>query len=293
MPLVDRYLSALNSLLLAFILSTCASVPPSEADTRFEKERTMANPIAPRHSYWLEELTWLEVRDAISGGTANVIVPTGGIEQNGPYLATGKHNVILEATCPEIARQLGSTLCAPIVPFVPQGDINPPTGLMRFPGTISLTQDTFELLLADIGRSLKQAGFANIIFIGDSGGNQAGMARTAEALNREWAASPARAHYVQAFYEPGWVATERYTKAELGVSQTQNDGYHDDIWVTAMMMVIDPDAVRLEERRAAGLASINGVSLVPVEQLQELGRKMIGFRAGLTVDAIRKALNSN
>lgn len=295
MPSAFRYLTRLGSLLLATLATACASAGavPSALDAGIQEELSMKSPIAHRQSYWLEQLTWLEIRDAVSNGMSDIIVPTGGIEQNGPYLATGKHNLILEVTCPEIARQLGSALCAPIVPFVPQGDISPPTGLMRFPGTISVSDQTFEHLLTDIGRSLKQAGFTNIIFIGDSGGNQAGMSRVAKSLNHQWKDLPTRALYIKEFYDPGWVATERYSETDLGISQTRNDGYHDDIWVTAMMMVRDPDAVRLEERKAAGLAHINGVPIIPLGRLQDLGRKMIQFRAHLTAKAIRQALRAD
>ncbi|MEE4302101.1 MAG: creatininase family protein, partial [Pseudomonadales bacterium] len=211
-------------------------------------------------------------------------------EENGPFLATGKHNLILEGTCPEIARQLGNALCAPIVKFVPEGQIDPPTGAMRFPGSISLSAETYEALLDDIASSLKQAGFTDVVMIGDSGGNQRGMANVAERLNERWAGSGVRAHFVREFYDPGWVATEEYTAEVLGVAETRRDGHHDDIWVTAMMMVTDPDQVRFSERVDAGLASINGVPITPLADTVALGRRMIEFRAGLAADAIRSAI---
>jgi creatinine amidohydrolase len=100
-------------------------------------------PIEAVDSIWIEDLTWMEVRDAMKSGKKIVIVPTGGVEQNGPYLVTGKHNVVLKATCEAIARKLGNALVAPIVAFVPEGDIDPPTEHMKYPGTISLTEPTY------------------------------------------------------------------------------------------------------------------------------------------------------
>ena len=100
-------------------------------------------------------MTWMEVRDAIRSGKRTAIIATGGVEQNGPYLVTGKHNVILRATTQAIARELGNALVAPIVPFVPEGDIDPPTGHMRYPGTISVRESTFRALLTDVAMSLK------------------------------------------------------------------------------------------------------------------------------------------
>src|SRR5262249_15150255 len=106
-------------------------------------------PIAARDSVFIEELTWLEVRDALRAGKTTAIIATGGVEMNGPYLATGKHNYILRATTEAIARKLGDALVAPIVPFVPEGEIDPPSGHMRYPGSISVTQETFKCLLTD------------------------------------------------------------------------------------------------------------------------------------------------
>ena len=116
---------------------------------------TRPDPNAPRpieavDTVFMEDMTWMEVRDALRAGKDTVIVATGGVEQNGPYLVTGKHNVILRGTTEAIARKLGNTLVAPVVPFVPEGDINRPSGHMKYPGTISVTSATYEALLTDI-----------------------------------------------------------------------------------------------------------------------------------------------
>ena len=133
------------------------------------------NPLPKADTVWLEEMTWMDVRDAMAAGKTTVIIPTGGHEPNGPWLALGKHNYVLHANCDAIARKMGNALCAPIIKHVPEGDIDPPTGHMTSPGTISLREDTFRALLTDTAESLKAHGFKQIFFIGDSGGNQAGQ----------------------------------------------------------------------------------------------------------------------
>lgn len=278
-------------------LSACATAGEEDLAASAAREQrvrailTAPRPIEAGQSLWLEELTSPEIRDRIAAGTSTAIIATGGVEENGPFLSTGKHNVILQALCPELARRLGNALCAPIVKFVPEGSIDPPSGAMRFPGTISVRDDTYRALLDDIASSLKQAGFTDIVFIGDSGGNQAGMATVARELNIRWAGSRTRAHFIREFYDPGWEDTERYTETELGVAETQHDGHHDDIWVTAMMMVSDEEQVRFHQRVAAGLASINGVALTPLDETKALGQKMIDFRAESTAAVIREALS--
>ena len=76
----------------------------------------------------------MDVRDALKAGKTNIIISTGGIEPNGPWLVTGKHNYVLHANCEAIARKMGNALCAPIVKYVPEGDIeteDQPHGVAR------------------------------------------------------------------------------------------------------------------------------------------------------------------
>jgi len=243
-------------------------------------------PIAALDSVWIEELTWMEVRDAIKDGKTTAIVSTGGVEPNGPYLATGKHNYVLNGACEGIARQLGNALCAPIMKLVPEGSYDPPSGHMRFPGTISLREETFRAVLEDVGMSLKAAGFENVVFIGDSGGNQRGMEAVAELLNERW--SDARAHFIPEFYTYSAVAD--YMGAELGIFEGESDGFHDDYVITSIMTVDDPTAVRYEQRVAAGKASINGLSIEDLEHTIEVGKKLLQFRVDTTVVAINASI---
>jgi creatinine amidohydrolase/Fe(II)-dependent formamide hydrolase-like protein len=258
---------------------------PAAQPTATRPDPSAPRPIEARDTLFIEEMTWMEVRDALKAGKTTVIVPTGGVEQNGPYLATGKHDYILKATTEAIARKLGDALIAPIVPFVPEGDIDPPTGHMKYPGTISLTEDTYERLLVDICASLRTHGFREIVLIGDSGGNQTGMKAVAERLNAKWAGGKTRVHFIPEYYD--YPAVDRWL-AKQGVKQT-DEGLHDDFVITAQMMAVDPTLVRAKERQAAGKFRINGIDLAPVEKTVEWGKKIIDFRAEATSKAIRKA----
>jgi creatinine amidohydrolase/Fe(II)-dependent formamide hydrolase-like protein len=75
---------------------------------------------------------------------------------------------------------------------VPEGGIDPPSSHMQFPGTISITESTFEQVLESASRSFKSAGFKNVVFLGDHGGYKANDAHVADKLNREWRATDAR-----------------------------------------------------------------------------------------------------
>lgn len=245
-------------------------------------------PIEAIDSVFLEELTWMEVRDAMKAGKTTAIVATGGIEQNGPYLALGKHNYILKATTEAIARTLGNALVAPIVPFVPEGDIDPPTAHMKYPGSISLTEETYRKLLTDICASLRTNGFSRIVLIGDSGGNQPGMKAVAAALNEQWAGGKTRVHYIPEYYDyPG---LEAWLERQ-GIRQ-EPEGLHDDLAITAQMMVVDPATVRMKQRIARDRFRINGVALAPAEKTIALGKRIIEHRARITAAKIREAIGS-
>lgn len=254
-------------------------------------------PIEAGQSLWAEELTWMEIRDLIKAGTTTIIIGTGGVEQNGPYVAGGKHNFVLQTVLPYIARAIPNSLIAPIVKFVPEGRIEPTTsGHMSYPGTISLEASTFEALLTDICRSYKAHGFTDIILIGDSGGNQRGMQNVADTLNKRWANEKARVHYLTEYYnEDRW--SYDFLKS-LGITQIDStpgrprdsrtdtrNGMHDDIYYEAQIAVQDPKLIRAEQRQKAGLLTLHGVNEAPISNTIDIGKKLAEYRAGITAKA--------
>ena len=288
---------ALHGVLGVFIL-LAASVPPVFAQNQIPPDAP--RPIDAAQSLWAEELTFMEIRDAIRAGTSTIIIGTGGVEQNGPYVAGGKHNYVLQTVLPYVARAIGHALIAPIVKFVPEGSIDPrPTGHMQYAGSISLEPATFEALLTDICRSYKTHGFIDIVLLGDSGGNQAGMERVAKALNEKWAGEKARVHYLPEYYsEDQWSydflktlgITQLDRTAPAGESQDRptawRNGIHDDVYYEAQIAVQDPRLIRMEQRIKAGLFTLHGVELAPIEKTVDIGRKLAEYRAAITARAL-------
>jgi creatinine amidohydrolase/Fe(II)-dependent formamide hydrolase-like protein len=265
---------------LAFVASQAPAPDPVRPDPDAPR------PIPARDTVFMEDMTWMEVRDAKRAGKDTAIVAAGGIEQNGPYLATGKHNIVLRATTEAIARKLGDALVAPIVPFVPEGDIDPPTLHMRYPSTISVTEGTYRALLAEICGCLRTHGFRRIVLIGDSGGNQEGMEAVANDLNRKWAGGKTKVYYIKEYYDYTGVA--KWLESQ-GIAQT-SEGLHDDFAITAQMAAVDPSSMRAEERLKAGKFRINGVVLAPLEKTAAWGRKIADYRAEATIAALRRAM---
>ncbi len=244
------------------------------------------NPLPAPNTVWMEEMTWMDVRDAMKAGKTTVIIPTGGMEPNGPWLVTGKHNYVLHTNCEAIARKMGNALCAPIVKFVPEGGIEPPTGHMTSPGTLSLREATFRMLLTDLLTSLKAHGFEKLLLIGDSGGNQGGQRAVADSLTKIWQGTPIVAH-IQEYYD--YASTAAYMK-DKGIVDGAAENLHDDPIISLNMFIDDPSSIRYDERVKAGKASINGVSLADRKKSTALARQIVDFRATRTVEAINKAL---
>lgn len=237
----------------------------------------------------LEELTWTEVRDLIRGGATTIIVPTGGTEQNGPHMAIGKHNVRVKALSAAIARALGGTLVAPVLAYVPEGGLTPPTGHMRYPGTVTVPEPVFEGVLEAAARSFAVQGFRDIVFLGDSGGNQAGQAAVARRLNRAWAGAPTRAHAIDAYYHAS-TAGGRALLRSRGYSDAEI-GNHAGALDTSLMLAVDPSLVRQDRLRAApGPGAWEGADGNPSRASAELGRAAVEDIVTQTVEAIRRSL---
>lgn len=200
-------------------------------------------PIDPFHSVWLEQMTSQEVSSAINNGFDRVIIPTGGTEQNGSHLALGKHNAIVGHNAENLALRLGYTLIAPVMAYVPEGQISPPEGHMRYAGTISLQESTFEAILEDTAKSLKVHGFQRIFLLGDSGGNQIAQDRVAERLNHEWEHESARVISLSDYYRLG--PQIRYLQNQ-GFSSTAI-GSHAGIRDTSELEFIAPELIRTNQ----------------------------------------------
>ncbi|HEY4370188.1 MAG TPA: creatininase family protein [Steroidobacteraceae bacterium] len=246
------------------------------------------NPLPKVDTIWLEEMTWMDVRDALAAGIRTVIIPTGGIEPNGPWVALGKHDYVLRATCDAIARKLGNALCAPVIGFVDEGDLENKSGHMDSAGTISVRKEIYEGLVTDIARSMKAHGFEHIMLISDNGGsNEAGMKAVAQKLNAQWGAPIV--HHIPEYYQ-SWEGADALLLKKGLTKPGVKDGIHDDPSVTLLLMLTDPNYVRWQARVKAGKATIDGVSILDKKKALQWGKELLDYRSTVTVEAINKAI---
>ena len=256
------------------------------AKEAYDREAAIVRPVPARDSVWIEELTYLEVRDAIKAGKSTALVMAGSTEQNGPYMSGGKHQYAIKLVGEAIARKLGNALIAPIIP-IEAG--NPDNKYLEW-GSIYFTPETFQAVVRDIATSLKSQGFKNVVLLGDSGGNTAGLRAVAAELGPKWG-EDAHIYHVPEYYN--WTSSggvRDFVINQLGIPEKQSEGIHDEYGLSAVMMAFDPKIIRFDERVSASKATINSIALTPKDKAIENGKKIVEFRATVAVDAIRKVI---
>lgn len=238
------------------------------------------------NTVFIDELTWTEIRDAIRAGKTTIILGTGGTEQNGPHMAMGKHNIIMNYTAEQIARKLGNALVAPIIAYVPEGNLDPPTSHMRFPGTITLPEEHYKKLLEYAARSFEVNGFRDIVFVGDSGGNQQGMKAVAEMLNKEWKDAGVRVHFILEYYSAHgfseWLQAQGEKKDDIGT--------HAGIADTSQVMALNPQYIRKDKLADKGGFEGSGVSGNPTRATAEYGKMGLQMKIDAAVAKITESM---
>ena len=239
------------------------------------------SPTNPPDTVFIDELTWEETRDLMKAGKTTAIIPTGGTEKNGYHMILGKHNYIVTYAANMMARQLKNALVAPAVQYVPEG--NPDRA---GPGVISLPSPAFDRLLDAAARSLKAHGFTDILIIGDSGGNQAGIRAVAEALNAEWKDSPARVYPLTDYYEEGRSRYRAYMNKQFGFDD-QTVGSHAGISDTSQLLHVRPEGVRKDQIMPWGGPQDSGVSGDPTKATAAIGKMGIELKVAAGLDQYR------
>jgi creatinine amidohydrolase/Fe(II)-dependent formamide hydrolase-like protein len=251
--------------------------PPAPRPPTMETAPASTSPTNPPDTVFIDELTWEETRDLMKAGKTTVIIPTGGTEKNGYHMTLGKHNVIVTHSANLMARRLKNALVAPTIQYVPEG--NPDR---QNPGCISLPSPAYDQLLDAAARSLKAHGFKEIIFIGDSGGNQSGLTSVATALNEAWKGQDVKVFALTDYYNLGRDNYRAWMEAAFGYDD-QTVGSHAGISDTSQLLHVRPSMVRKDQIKPWGGPADSGVSGDPMKATAEIGRMGIEFKvnAGL------------
>lgn len=244
-------------------------------------------PIAGQRSVYIEDLTWPEVQSAIASGKTSAIIYTGSTEQNGPHMAIGKHNFIARWVAGAIAIKLGNALVYPTLPFAPTGDAVAKTAHMRFPGSVSLTAQTFAAVVHDVALSALDAGFSNVFIMGDHGDGQDVLASVAKSLNDQWKPRGERVFYVPDLYFKEKQQAKSY-ESSIGLSTHDVHAGADD---TSELMALDAQHRWIRTDKLApsegSQTSRTGVDGDPTKASAALGARFLQYKIDDAVNQIR------
>ena len=182
----------------------------------------------------LDRMTWVEVKAEINGGRDTVIVPLGSTEQHGRHMPLGTDAVLGD----EIGWGLAGQLEAFLAPTVRFGCSE---HHLFFPGTISLSQETFQRVVIDVVKSLSRHGFRRIVLLPTHGGNFQPLADAFAQLE------PVENVKVLAFTDlEGLVKTAFESSSTFGVNAAQS-GAHSGEWETSLMLALRPAQVKMDQ----------------------------------------------
>ncbi|WP_369789812.1 creatininase family protein [Rouxiella sp. WC2420] len=120
----------------------------------------------------ISEMNWQQLENYLATDD-RAIVPLGSTEQHA-YLSLSVDSILAERVASEAAEPYG----IPVFPVMPFG-MTP--AFSDYPGTISLSMNTYVALLNDILNNLKRQGFRRILFVNGHGGNS-----PAQNIISEW-----------------------------------------------------------------------------------------------------------
>lgn len=127
--------------------------------------------------HYLPHLTWPEVRQRLAENDL-VIMPFGALEQHGPALPIGTDTLDAIAVAREAAKQTNA-LCAPTL----WPGLSPHH--MGFPGTITLTEETFRRVVTEAAGCLARHGARRILLTNGHGGNEATLSYLAHSITQD------------------------------------------------------------------------------------------------------------
>lgn len=124
-----------------------------------------------------EEMTDPEIASALAT-SPRAILAMGSVEQHGPHLPTGTDSFAAQSIAEAVAEQIDAL----VLPLCPLG-VTPMH--MAYPGTVSLRPETLQAVIFDVGSSIAQHGFRELVILNWHEGNIPSLALVAERLHRE------------------------------------------------------------------------------------------------------------
>jgi creatinine amidohydrolase len=179
----------------------------------------------------LAELTWQDARAAAEAGVL-VILPTGATEAHGPHLPLDADTHQAETVAVAVAERTGA-LVAPSIPYGYSSTFN------KFAGTLSLTNETYQQVVLEVGIALVRSGFRRILIL--NGNRPNGTANDAAARRLvDAVAGAVDTVTVVSYWEPGAAEIHRLRTSPVGGMG------HACEFETSFQLAVRPELVHME-----------------------------------------------
>lgn len=184
----------------------------------------------------LELMTHTELSEKMHNeGWTSVLLVTGGTEERGPQDVLGGHTIMARSHAVAIARKLGKTVVAPVLPVAVNA-----TGLRENtnqPGAIQMPADVFKAVQVAEIDSMVMNGFKDIYLMGDHGGGQEQIREAAEEADRKYSPRGVHVYYIGDFYNKTHDDVDMYLyEHKLPI------GGHGAMMETSEMLYMEPTA---------------------------------------------------
>lgn len=233
-----------------------------------------------------DEMTWTEIQQHRDAGKRMVLLPIGATEQHGPHLPVNVDSVFASAFCTYASAKTG----VPVLPTITYGCSLGHTD--RWPGTISLMPETLILTIREIAEFLIRTGFERLLIVNSHWGNTSAVRCAIDRIRFDNAGR----------FSLGLRNTFEITKGVWNQFIDDGDDFHANRAETALMMFLDPKAVRTttgvdDPDRTAGKVftyvvpqtSTNGLTGKPSLATAEDGKRLFLEVGDALADLVRSA----
>lgn len=181
----------------------------------------------------LDRMSWPEVQAELAAGRDTVVLAFGATEQHGPHMPLATDALIGDHLASLVAERLDAF-------FAPTVRVGCSEHHLAFPGTLSMSEQTFHALVGDLVRSLARGGFRRVVLLPTHGGNFAPLAAALEELG------PVEGLEISALTDLSALLAIAQLGAEEHAVPLTEGGLHAGEWETSMLEAIHPDLVHPE-----------------------------------------------
>lgn len=193
----------------------------------------MIHGFIPPHRFFAY-LTWREIEQMPDKKNTVIIQPIGAIEQHGYHLPLVVDSAISQGVLGKALELLSDEIPAFALPTLYYGKSNEHEG---FAGTIIITAQTLSNLIAEVAKSVYQAGFRKLIFMNSHGGQPQIMEIVARDLHHQFPD-------LSVFPFFTWLVPN--ITNELLTAEEQEWGIHAGDAETSLMLALLPQQVKMD-----------------------------------------------